>query len=191
MTRYFVPALAFALLTGCAGGPGGGPTVSQQYIDATYDPAALGFAQSRGGVELQIAGNPFGGDPLAFDRRVAELLERSHFGPDVDFVFDPPADFASAYEVAMVFDAPLATSAPRLCRGPVPEIMANGTNGMRIVAAYCVGGDRVTSAIATVGPTAGPDDPKFARAIEALGLALFPPASANDELRRDGDWSSD
>lgn len=183
--------LAALGLGACAATGPGSSSVSQQYVDSSYDPATLGFAQSRGGVKLDIAGNPFGGDPTAFAARTAGLLEQSHFGPDVDFVSEPPEDFSSAYRVALVFDAPLATSAPQLCRGPLPEIAAQANDGMRIVAVYCWGGDRVTSAAATVGPLVGMEDPGFARAIRALGLALFPPASANDELRRDSDWPSD
>ncbi len=187
------PAVLLAALGlgACTAMAPGGTSISQQYVDSSYDPAALGFAQSRGGVKLDVAGNPFGGDPAIFAGRTAELLEQSHFGPVVDFVSEPPEDFASAYRVALVFDAPLATSAPQLCRGPLPEIAAQANNGMRIVAVYCWGGDRVTSAVATVGPLAGIDDPGFARAIRGLGLALFPPASANDELRRDSDWPGD
>ena len=179
------------LLAACAPSGALGPNgvfVTQGTIDSSYDPADLGFAQSRGGVRLDIGGQPFPGDSTAFAEDVGALFESSHFGPPVDFVVAPPDDFRSAYRVVAVFDAPAATSAPQLCRSPnVPAVQADGADGLRVVAAYCVGTDRVTSATANVGPVTGTDDPRFVDTIQALGLALFPPASANDELRRSGD----
>jgi hypothetical protein len=181
--------LAAAGLSACAGPGPGGLRVGQQYVDASYDPAALGFAQSRGGIRLEIAGAPFGGDPTVFAERVGGLLEESHFGPEVDFLVAPAEGFDSPYRVALIYDAPLSTSAPQLCRGALPEIAAQADDGMRIVAAYCLGGERVTSAVVEVGPLNGPDDPAFAQATRALGLALFPPATFNDTLRRGADWN--
>jgi hypothetical protein len=183
--------LAAAGLAGCAGvaAPGSSPVVTQEFVSSNYEPSMLGFAQSRGGVALDLAGAPFG-QPAALDARVAALLGETHFGPEVDFVPEPGPDFDSIYRVVMVFDAPSASSAPQLCRGPAPELPANAADGLRVMAVYCWGGDRLTSAVASIGPLAGLDDPAFARTIRALGLALFPPASANDERRRDRDWRS-
>lgn len=190
--RTLLAALPVGLLAACAPGGAAGPggvTITQEYIDSSYDPGNLGFAQSRGGMLLELTGAPFDMDQTVFAGRVGSLFEESHFGPPVDFVIAPPDDFASAFRVAAVFDAPPATSPPQLCRSAPPEVQADPSDGLRIVAAYCLGDDRVTSAVANLGPVSGPDDPAFARAIQALGLALFPPASANDELRRDGDWA--
>ena len=178
------------LLAACAYGGATGPggvVVSQEYVGSSYDPADLGFAQSRGGVLLRVSGQPFGGDETELAETVGTLLESSHFGPPVDFIVAPPEDFRSAYKVVVVFDAPLATSAPQLCRSDPRAVEADGSDGLRIMAAYCIGTDRVTSAVVNVGPVGGLDDPAFASANRALGLALFPPASANDELRRSGD----
>ncbi|WP_119165776.1 hypothetical protein [Algihabitans albus] len=179
------------LLAACAPGGAigpGGVVINQQYVGSSYDPSDLGFAQSRGGVLLQLGGQPFAGDRTEFAEQVGTLFEGSHFGPPVDFIVAPPEDFRSSYRVVTVFDAPGATSAPQLCRsGEPPAVEANGADGLRIMAAYCVGSDRVTSAVANVGPVTGVDDPAFTATIRALGLALFPPAGANDELRRSGD----
>jgi hypothetical protein len=181
--RLAAAASGFAGLVACSAG---GPTITQEYLSDTYAASYLGHAQSRGGIALETAGSPFGETPSAFASRVAGIMDSAAFGREVDIVSAPGPEFASPYRLVMVFDGPAVTG-EALCGGAPSDAAADASDGVRIAAAFCSGARRISSAVASTAPLAGPDDPAFAGALRSLGLVLFPPDSANEE-RYDMEW---
>ncbi|MEM7168867.1 MAG: hypothetical protein AAF530_01760 [Pseudomonadota bacterium] len=158
------------IMAGCAG-----QVVSNQgIISDNYDPKTLGYAATRGGVFVDIQGDPFPGAEAQSNQVITESLGRAHFGPKVDFFTEKPADYRSPYRIAMVFGPAKNTNGDRLCRGDdIPLSIEPGET--TVLAAFCNGEKRLTSTRAWVTQPSGPTDPAFDNLIRQVGVQLLPP----------------
>jgi len=163
--------LAAAVLAGCAGTP----VINYSYVEEHYEPEMLGYPASRGGLYTEVVGNPFEADKAALDTRVTEAFEAAHFGPELDFVTEQPADH-SGYRVVVLFDPAPHANAARLCSSPDRPQSDRTPGKVGVMAAFCMSESRLTSAVGRVDGAQGPDDPALDRLLAQVGLALFPPA---------------
>ena len=178
--------LAAGLLAACAGTS----QIGYTYVSDNYSMNYLRYAAGRGGMLTEVVGNPFAADKAALDRRVTESFETAHFGPELPFFTEPPADYSSSYKVVVLFDAAPSANAARLCGDAErPQRTAgDGSGTVYVLAAFCSADTRVTSAGGSVAAS-GPDDPGFRSFMNQLSLQLFPP-QAPDRNDRDSDFFS-
>lgn len=166
-----------ALLGGCTESA----TIPHHYVYDAYRPSYLGYAASRGGMLTQVIGNPFDAPKSTVDAIVTETLEANHFGPDLPFFTEPPPDFRSTYHVVVLFNPAPGAAPSRLCGDPhQPQEPRSGRVG--VLAAFCDGDYRITSAGGSIDGVEGPNDPAFRVLLRQIGLLLFPPAPG--DMRR-------
>jgi hypothetical protein len=153
----------------------GGTVVGPTYYYPAYTRTVLNYAATRGGMLVQVTGNPFDqvtGEQLA--REIARTMERSHFGPEVPFITEAPDNFTSPYRVAVVIDPVQTVQAYKVC-GNEHEITGGDADGVVRVHAVLCGNEKPLSAVSgQAASVAGPDDPQFRQLIGQISLLLFP-----------------
>ncbi len=172
MARLSRLSLALGLpLAACAGQP----VISNSHMVEYYKPQMLGYPASRGGMYTEVTGNPFQGDKAALDRKVTTAFENSHFGPQLTFFTETPAD-TPAFKTVVLFNPARNANAERLCTSSDRPQRPPALGEVRVMGALCNGDTRLTSATGFVTGVQGPDDPGVRRLLSQLGLSLFPPA---------------
>lgn len=159
------------LLAGCSQAT----TIPHSYIRDSYHPAHLGYIAGRGGMMTQVVGNPFDAPQPAVEAAVTESMQASHFGPQMPFFTEPPAGYKpSSYRTVVLFNPAPGAAPARLCQQPdQPQDPRSGRVG--VLAAFCNGPIRVTSAGGSIGAAEGPDDPAFRSLLRQIALLLYPP----------------
>lgn len=185
MARWTAIAGAATLLAGCAGTA----TLPHHYVYDGYRTSYLGYSADRGGLLTEIVGNPFPAPKTAVDDAVTETFGQRGFGPKLDFFTVPPEGYSSAYRVVVLFDPAEGAAPARLCRDPFqPQVQRPGKVG--VLAAFCSGDRRITSAGGSIDGAGGPDDPAFRKLMSQVAALLFPSRpgdrSPNDGNRRPG-----
>lgn len=185
MAKLKILALGAALAGGLAA-CSGTPVIGHTYVSDNYSPGILTYAAGRGGMLTEVTGNPFAGPKAALDSRVTESFEHAHFGPELPFFTEPPADYRSAYRVVVLFNPAPHANGAKLCSSPErpqadPQARPEGRVG--VLAAFCTSDRRISSAGGTIAGATGPDDPSFQTFMRQLSLQLFPPQSPNKNDR--------
>ena len=173
-TALALGALAFGglLLAACANNA----SLPHHYVYEGYRPSYLSYAAGRGGMPTEVVGNPFNAPKPQFDAAVTDILENNHFGPELPFFTEPPEGFSSVYHVVVVFDPPIGAAPSLVCADP--NLPANPRPGeVSVLAAFCSGDRRITSAGGSVSGARSPDDPAFQGLMRQVATLLFPPRS--------------
>ena len=186
--------LAIALLAGSLGACVNTDVVlSPTNFYGAYTPSVVNYSSARGGLPVEVVGNPFDAPKDELNTAISGWMEGSHFGPHVNFLTSPPGDFASAYRIVLVFDSTQGYTELKLCResgsiqpgteGPGSE--EPGTEApVRVHAALCAGESPLTGVSGRVIGASGPADPKFGRLMAQITTNLLPPFNPD---RRDND----
>lgn len=176
--RFLPVLIAMSLIAGCAGEGQG--VIYNRHLDATYQPSQ--FWTQTGGRDLrtEIYGNPFPIEQEALVSAVTAAMQGAHFGPDTNFTATPGEHNADPYRVRLLFNA-LPVSGMSLCAEaptevpPTPAPAAGKGADVKVLAAFCASGGRITSLTAGIDGVTGPDDPAFTAFIRQMTTALFPP----------------
>ena len=167
--RLILGGLAAAAVSACAGG-----TVTYGVYHGNFDPSMLNYAAGKGGIYTELVGNPFDAPGTEVAEVVTSTMFSSHFGAQVDFLTERPADSTSPYMVKMLFNPAPGVSAANLCEDSnQPSQAVPGK--LRVMAAFCASGYRETSVVGAIHGTTSPDDPAFRQLIRQLTVQLFPP----------------
>jgi hypothetical protein len=162
-----------------------GTVVRPAYISGSYHPDMVNYAASRGGMRLEVIGNPFDEPRAKLERAVAEAMTDSHFGQHMPFITEVPADFTSPYRVVILFDPPRNANPKKLCQQAYAPV-ASQPGRVRLMAVFCDAANEVTSTGGSVGDVGSSGDPGFRKLLAQVSLLLFPP---NDDMDRDnGDF---
>lgn len=176
---FFAAAL---LLAGCATEQG---VIYNRSYDAAWRPTE--FWTQSGGRDLrtEIYGNPFAIDHQELVAIVTADMHGAHFGPETNFVAVPGDNATdSSYKVRMVFNGAYSNGSA-LCSAPPPEVPGGASDGkIRLLAAYCGSGDRISAVNAGIDGVTGPDDPNFKTFIRRVTMALFPPVNPERDNQR-------
>lgn len=178
-------SLAAALLVACSNVA----TIPHNYVSEGYKPNYLNYTAGRGGMFTEVVGNPFDIPQDQLDSAVTTSLEDHHFGPELPFFTQPPEGFSSPYKVVVLFNAAPGASPSRLCENP-DQPRSTETGDLRVLAAFCLDGYRISSSGGWISGASGPDDPRFETLMRQISLLLFPSVptdpGANDGIRRAG-----
>jgi hypothetical protein len=186
-SRFAIVAAAAAILAGCAGG---GPVLQPPQTYSAYTPQILNYAAQKGGMLVEVIGNPFQASKQDLDAVIADTLANSHFGQKIPFFTQAPANYTSPYRVVVALNPAPGTSAYKLCAGGVQTQARGPRDPDRVQAALCAQDQVVTSVGGYVfGPT-GPRDPNFVGLIAQTSHALFPPTSPDQRQEPDREWLS-
>jgi hypothetical protein len=174
MNTFARLALAFAVapLAACAGQT----VISNGHVEEYYEQRMLAYPASRGGMYTEVTGNPFQTEKAALDREVTQAFEDAHFGPQLTFFTELPADGAPGFRTVVLFNPARNANAQHLCLRPDRPQAQHPPGEVRVTGALCNGDTRLTSATGFVTGAKGPDDPAVRKLLRQLGLSLFPPA---------------
>jgi hypothetical protein len=176
--RLGVLVAAAIALAGCAGPI---PITTPTQV-GSYNPGMLSYVASRGGMPVEVHGNPFGGPQQAFERKVADTLTTAHRGPSFPVTPGKAEGQQGAYRLVMVFNG--STSGYRICSNPSGQT-SSGSN-VTVAAAFCHNDKWIT----TVGgrtTASGFDDPAFGRLMQQVAASLLPARSPDQDGGNDFD----
>src|SRR5690606_6684104 len=105
--RGAAAGLTIALLAAACAGDGG--TIYHRTIDSTSTPQAVQHLRGSS-VNLVVQGNPFGGDEVAFDRMVADMLHGANPGTDATFIPIDAQDAMGLRRIAIVLNGPTGSN---------------------------------------------------------------------------------
>ncbi len=170
-------------MPGCAGLDFGD---TRQFLSPHYDAARFNYAAGGRDLAVAVQGDPFGLDPAAFGRAVADAMQGHTWTQPANFTMTPGPSSRPQYRAVVAFD-PVGTIGPHtLCQGPVPT--APTTGRMQVHGAFCEGRAALTSAINAGPRPSGVDDPAFQRLMAGLTRDLFP--MDNRDFRNDSGLGS-
>ncbi len=182
-----VLALAALALAACETGV----IVTNEYVTPAWYPGYLSYTAGRGGMLVEVIGSPFENVPQEqLEAVVAEVMEGSHFGPEMPFFTEPPEGFNSPMRLRVLMNPAAATSGKLLCENPnQPQQKQAGRTSA--LAAFCLLEDRLSTARGIVAEAKGPQDPRFKALMRQLSVLLFPgtnakPGGSGDSFRRAG-----
>ena len=135
--------LLAAGLTACAAAD---VVLSPTNFYGAYTPTVVNYSSARGGMPVEVVGNPFDAPKDELNAAISGWMEGSHFGPRVNFLTEPPGDFSSAYRIVMVFDPSQGYTELKLCRES-GSIQPGTGEAVRVHAALCAGESPLTGGI--------------------------------------------
>jgi len=141
-----------------------------------YSRSELFYAFDGREAAVTVVGNPFPVEQAALDRAVTETLERMPELPRADFTTTPGESARRAYRVVMVFVPAVPVVGQALCAAPPPSGSrpVAGPDPVALQAAFCHGGNMLSSAYGEVRGAASPDDPAFRRLVAQVSRQMFP-----------------
>lgn len=143
----------------------------------------LSYAAAETPVYLKTVNWPFADGNAAASQAAARYASGSIFGSKAEFTADPAAAGHPNYYVVLAMNLPLSSLVTVLCGdGPVPVDTGARTDTLRITAAFCSGGQTLSSSTATGPVPAGAADDAFRELVRGAMQELFP-----IERERDGD----
>jgi hypothetical protein len=171
MVRKLLIVFALLSATACSANT---VVLSPTSFYAAYTPTILNYAATRGGILVDVTGNPFDAPQEDLEQAITQSMTGSHFGPRVGFLTTPPEDFVVPYRVVMVFDAAQNHTDLKLCRfdhGIDPQ----AGEKVRVHAALCAKESPLTAVSGQVAEASGPGDPRFHQLIRQITVNLLPP----------------
>jgi len=179
--RTAAAVLAAGVVAACAGTG----VITNDSRQAGYDPSLIGDVAARGGMALEVKGDPFPGDGGRFAEIAARALTQSHRGPDFT-VFADPADAPEGPLRTVVIANPRATVTPaNACTASVSGDPVARGDTLSVTAALCRGDKAVVRMAGRALGVAGVEDAKVDGLFRQIGLQLYP--RRNDAMREDRD----
>ena len=170
--RAFLAAGVAALLLGACTN---GSIIGDDFVDAAYDPQLVGTMARYGGLmPMEIYGNPFDVPKQELDQAMTSAMSGANFGQPLHFTTEPPADLSSPYSLVVLFSPAPNAKANRIC-GNRDQPTAPNEVGVRAMLVVCSSDVRISSAVASLDPVSGPDDPAFQRMLKQTLIVLLPP----------------
>jgi len=175
-----IVVLAAGAVAACAGTG----VITNDSRQSGYDPSLIGDVAARGGMALEVKGDPFPNDGGRFAEIAARALTQSHRGPEFT-VFADPAEAPDGSMRTVVIANPQAPVTPaNACTASVSGDPVAGGETLSITATLCRNDKAVVKMTGRALDVAGPDDPKVDQLFRQIGLQLYP--RRNDAMREDG-----
>ena len=174
--------LGLAVLSACAGTG----VITNESHQSGYDPSLIGDVAARGGMALEVKGDPFPTAGQQFAEIAARALTQSHRGPEFT-VFADPAEAPDGSMRTVVIANPQAPVTPaNACTASVSGDPVAGGETLSITAALCRNDKAVVKMTGRALDVAGPDDPKVDQLFRQIGQQLYPRQNEAMQEDRDG-----
>ncbi len=185
LKRIATAALGLAFIAGCAASDG--PVTYDEYIKQNYDVGSLGGAVTGPGVRVSVVGETYGADREALSDRLADILNESHFGPEVNFASRITEDDDwRDFEVRFLLSPHPGAQAHSFCTDREYRQNPPEAGSVVFLAAYCRKGRRLNS---IRGRVAGDvDSPAFKNLVQQASKSLFPPPGYPFDSSRGNDY---
>lgn len=180
-TKLAASLMVLSLAAACAGGP----IVHPGNVSSGYTPDILNYSAAKGGMLIEVAGNPFARPKAELDAAVVETAAKSHFGQKIPFFTQAPEGYTSPYRVVFAMNPARGIDAYSLCAGKIETRARAPKESDRVTAALCAREVVITSVRGSVAGPLGPRDPAFLNLIAQMSQALFPPSSPAKRGGRD------
>ncbi|UUX49574.1 hypothetical protein NUH88_19510 [Nisaea acidiphila] len=147
----------------------------------------LGYAAAETPVYLKTANWSFAEGEAAASEAAARYASGSIFGSTAEFTSDPAKAKRPNYYVVLAINLPRSSLTTILCSdGPVPTDADAQANNLRITAAFCSGGQTLSSSTASGPAPAGVGDEAFRKLVRGAMQELFPIEKERDSDRTRG-----
>lgn len=159
--RQVISLLAAALLGGCAG-----ELVVPSTLRSSAAWSSMVYAAKDGPILVTVEG----ADAAAYAVSAAQAMTGAVMGYDTRFTADPAQAFRPRLRTVLVLD-PAAINDQAACQGRATTLPGD-PGRLRVLAAFCSGGDVLAAASGAVGAR-GPRDPAVAGLMRALAREIF------------------
>lgn len=182
MNRWSLLIAALAV-SACGSGP---VVLTHQETSPAYTTGQFAYAAAGRDLRVVVVGNPFGGQPAAFERAVTDAMQGQHWGQRTHFTIEPGDSARDAYRVVLLFNPPDGVTGGALCGDRPPRALPDGDPGGRVgvFGAFCRSDKILTRVRGTVDGAAGPNDPLFRELVGQVTNALFPLRQRHDDQDR-------
>jgi hypothetical protein len=162
--------LAAGILSACTGTG----VITNDARQAGYDPSLIGDVARRGGMALEVKGDPFPGESARFAQIAARALTEDHPGPPFTVFADPGAAPDGPMRTVVVVNPKTRVTPANACTAQVSgtPVAAGGT--LAVTAALCRGDKAVTRMTGRAVGVAGVDDPKVDRLFRQIAREVYP-----------------
>ena len=164
---------------------GGNVRLTQQEISSVYTAGEFAYAGAGRDLRVVVAGNPFGGDQVAFERTVTGYMLTNHWGQPTNFTTAPGESVRDSYHVVMLFNPPKTLPGIKLCREKPADLPSEAReHGVVLFAAFCRRNESLTEIKGHAVTADGPADPGFGDLVAAVTQGLFPLKRRFDDDRK-------
>lgn len=163
---------------------GGNVRLTQQEISPVYRAGEFAYAGAGRDLRVVVAGAPFGGNRVEFDKAVTGYMQGNHWGQATNFTTTPGETVRDSYHVVMLFNPPKTFPGMKLCREKPADLPSEARDdGVVLFAAFCRRNESLTEIKGYIGSAGGPADPNFGDLVAAVTQGLFPPKHRFDDDR--------
>lgn len=159
-----------------------------QVQTAGYEPSMRNYVADRGGMPLEVIGDPFPGSGDRFAEIAAQAISNSHFGPAFELYVDPSDAPDGAFRTAIVANPGETVTPANACKTDADGTAVGSGGTLRVIAALCRGDKAITRLTGQAVGVTGPDDPKVARLFRQIGATLYPSRSDQTDKSQDAIW---
>lgn len=183
--RTWSVALAAALvLSGCSSvWVNDLPPPRYSYNDGDFE-----YANHRGAILTQIAGNPFNIPDSQFRSAALAYMQGQNRGTPAKFVLKPSKETLPPYRVVAVFNLEPGYNGYDVCKGPaaLPR-PPKRTGPVTLVMAFCYGDEVKSDANGSVENLTGITDPRFKELVNRVTEAMLPSGDGMEMFDSGGD----
>ncbi len=172
LARIALAIAGLALVAACA--ESGRPVIWNEIIKRNYDANSLAGAVTSPGIRVTVVGETFGSDRIALADDLAEIVSKSHYGPEVTFASRIDDDDSyQDFELRFLFSPDRSADFNTLCTDESFKQQDPEAGVTTLLASYCRKGRRINSVRGRARGEVG--SPAFENLVRKASLALFPP----------------
>jgi hypothetical protein len=149
-----------------------------------YDPSLIADVADRGGMPLDVKGQPFPGDQTRFAQVAAQALTQTHRGPPFTVYADPARAPDGPMRTVIVANPASPVSSGNVCTAEVSGQAVERGGTLSVTAALCRGDKAVTHMSGRATGITDAGDSNVARLFRQIGLHLYP---RRNEMMEDED----
>ena len=177
---WAIVAAGLLLLVGCSDSRL--PVTWNEWIKQNYENFTLSGAAVSPGIRVSVVGETFGSNRTELSDRLAEIISKSHFGPQVKFASRINDDDSYRdFEVRVLLSPATNARAETMCTDESFKQQTPKPGTVVLMAAYCRKGRRINSVRGRVNGEI--DTPAFEQLVRVVSHSLFPPPGYSHDGR--------
>ena len=157
-------------VAGCTNGTPA--TMTRSYISTNLSPSLIAAGSRYDGVKLEVVGNPFEASQDTVDSRILDAMRQIYPLANIPLTVGE-ADPESPYRMVILFNADPRLTHRQVCQGRRDRTDTPGAT-VKMMLAYCLSEDTISSLWAEQRGIRSPADPKFQQFIRNTARAAFP-----------------